>query len=76
MRKSVSAFKVNARGVRRDQHPTSFEKIFLEFVVESTDVEDADMRKAVKMSEESVCPVWAMIKNNVEVITEYKIIAS
>lgn len=76
MGKTVSGFKVIARGIRRDEHPTSFEKIFLLFMVNSENTEDADMQKAIRLSEETVCPVWAMVKGNVEIITEHRIIAS
>ena len=67
--------KVNAKGLRRDQPPIKFEKIFLEFILNSKDTKDVDIQKAIQLAEESVCPVWQMIKNNVEVVTEYKIIA-
>ncbi|UCE41177.1 MAG: OsmC family protein [Candidatus Aminicenantes bacterium] len=73
--KNVSGFQVNAKGLRQDQHPTSFHKIFLEFVLNSRDAMDADVQKAIQLSEESICPVWAMVKGNVEIVTEYKIIA-
>ena len=76
MGKNISGLEVNAKGVRRDQPPIKFEKIFLEFVVNSMDVKDADVQKAIKLSEESVCPVWQMVKGNCEVKAEYKIIAS
>jgi uncharacterized OsmC-like protein len=33
-------------------------------------------QKAIQLSEETYCPVWAMVKNNVEIETDYKIIAS
>lgn len=69
MGKNISGFKVNAKGIRRDQHPTSFEKIILDFMLHSQNAEDADFQKAVQLSEDSFCPVWAMLKNNVEVIT-------
>jgi putative redox protein len=75
MRKNISAFKVNAKGTRRDDHPTALTKIYLEFILSSEDTEDADVQKAIRLSEETYCPVWAMLKNNVEVITEYKIVA-
>jgi putative redox protein len=75
MRKNVSGLKVNAKGIRQEQPPTAFEKIHLEFTVNSDDVTESDIQKAIKLSEESVCPVWAMLKNNVEVTTSYKIIA-
>jgi len=76
MGRTVTGIKVNAKGTRRDQHPTSFQKILLEFIVNSNDVKDVDMQKAIKLAEESVCPVWAMVKGNVEVKTEYTIVAS
>jgi putative redox protein len=74
MGKTISGIKVNTKGIRREQHPTSFQKIFLEFVVTSGDVKDADIQKAIKLAEESVCPVWAMVKGNAEIVTEFKII--
>ena len=40
------------------------------------EVKDADIQKAIQLAEDSVCPVWQMVKNNVEVTTEYKINAS
>ncbi len=76
MGKNVSAVSVNAKGIRRDHSPTSFTKIFLEFTLHSSDAQDADVRKALKLAEESVCAVWDMLKGNVEIVTEYKIIAS
>jgi putative redox protein len=75
MGKTVSGLEVNAKGVRREQPPVKFEKIFLEFILNSKDTKDADIRKAIQLAEQSVCPVWQMIKNNVEVVPEYKIIA-
>ncbi len=76
MGKTVTSFKVNVKGTRREQHPTSFQKIQMEFTVGSSDVKDADMQKAIKLAEESVCPVWAMVKGNAEISAEYKIVAS
>ncbi len=76
MGKSVSAVTVTAKGIRRDQSPTSFRRIFLEFVLHSKDAGDADVQKVIKLAEESVCAVWAMVKGNVEITTGYKIIAS
>jgi putative redox protein len=73
MGKDVSGLKINVRGNRREQHPTSFDKIFLEFNLDSKDAEDVDVEKVIKLSEESICPVWNMIKNNVEISYEYKI---
>jgi putative redox protein len=75
MGKTISGLEVNAKGIRRVDPPIKFEKIFLEFILNSNDTKDADIQKAIQLAEKSVCPVWQMIKNNVEVVTEYKIIA-
>ncbi len=74
--KTVTGISVTAKGVRREHHPTSFTTIHLEFIVTSADVTDDDMRKSIKLAEESVCPVWAMVKGNAEITTGYRIIAS
>ena len=75
MGKTVSGLEVNAKGIRRDQPPIKFEKIFLEFILNSNDTKGADIQKAIQLAEQSVCRVWQMIKNNVEVVAGYKIIA-
>jgi putative redox protein len=76
MGRNISSLKINANGLRRDQPPIKFEKIFLEFLLTSEDTEDADIQKAIQLAEASVCPVWQMIKNNAEVTAEYRITAS
>jgi putative redox protein len=76
MGKTVSAIRVNVKGTRRGQHPMSFQKILLDFTVNSSDVKEADIQKAIKLAEESVCPVWAMVKGNAEITTEYRIVAA
>lgn len=74
MNKTVSGLEVNAKGIRREQPPIKFEKILIEFILNSKDTNNADMQKAIQLAEESVCPVWQMIKDNVRVETEYRII--
>lgn len=74
MRKTVAGLSVKASGIRRDHHPTAFQTILLEFFLTSPDTAEADIQKAVQLSEETYCPVWAMLKNNVEIGWEYRII--
>jgi putative redox protein len=72
-RKTVGSFRISARGYRRGEHPTYFEKIVLECELISPDAQDGDMRKAIALSEEKYCPVWAMIKDKVEVVCELRL---
>jgi putative redox protein len=74
MGKIITGLDVKASGVRREQHPTAFEIITLEFILKSTDVDKAAFDKVITLSEESICPIWAMVKNNVKVVVEYTII--
>ena len=75
MGKTVAGLEVNAKGIRREQPPIKFDKILIEFILKSKDVKDADIQKAIHLAEQSVCPVWQMIKNNVEVVPEYRIVS-
>jgi putative redox protein len=74
MSKTVSGLEIKAQGVRRTQHPTSFEKITLDILFTSDDITSQAVDKALALSEDSICPVWAMIKNSVDVVTNYTIV--
>ncbi len=74
MRKDIQTFGIKASGVRRETHPTSFETITLEIDLRSRDVTGDDLDKVLKLAEESICPVWAMIKGNVQVEKKYNIV--
>lgn len=74
MGKTVSGFEVRAKGTRSEKLPIKLEKICIEFLLESKDAEEKDLRRAVQLAEESVCPVWQLIKNNVDVVPECRII--
>ncbi len=65
--KSFSDFSVHIEGTRRDEHPTCFSSIRLEFRLTSADATEEDMKLAIAKAEELICPVWAMVKGNVEV---------
>lgn len=74
--KSVTGINVNVKGTRRERHPTSFQSILLEFIIASADVTDAEIQKSLKLAEESICPVWAMVKGNTEIATAYTVVRS
>lgn len=74
MQKEVIGLTVTTKGFRKEEHPTSFETILLDFKLVSKDVLESDMHKVLQMTEDKYCPVWAMLKNNVEVKTQFKIV--
>jgi putative redox protein len=72
MHKSLEALTVSAEGVRREQHPTSFESITFSVRVKSADATAADVEKAVELAE-PICPVLAMMKGNVKLTTQVEV---
>lgn len=76
MNKDVSKLNVIASGERSETFPKYFKSIQLSFKLGSNDVQPDDMEKVIKAMEEALCPVWNMIKSNVDISSEYKIIQS
>lgn len=67
MQKTVAEFEIVSKGTRNEEHPTGFNTIMMDIYLKSPDVQEADLKKVVALAEEKYCPVWAMIKGNVEV---------
>jgi putative redox protein len=57
----VTGVEVNAHGVRRDEHPTVFTGIALEFIVRGHGVAPGAIERAIAHADR-LCPVWAMLK--------------
>jgi putative redox protein len=42
--------------------------------LKSPDTSESDFNKVLKLSEETYCPVWAMLKGNVAIEVSYNIV--
>jgi putative redox protein len=73
MKKTISGCEIKAVGFRKETHPTGFSKIIIAIVLNSPDVTVTDMAKVIKLSEDTYCPVWSMLKGNVEIEINYTI---
>jgi len=73
MSKTISGCEIQAKGFRKQEHPTGFKNIIIEIVIKSPDVTENDMIKVIKLSEETYCPVWSMLKGNVDIDVIFKI---
>ncbi len=69
----VGGVEVEARGQRRDEHPTVFTTIALEFIVRGSGVEPAAVERAIAHADR-LCPVWAMLKPGTQLTTTYRIV--
>lgn len=73
MNKSIINFDIQSKGFRKEEHPTCFKTIVLTINIESSNISEDEMKKAIGLSDK-ICPVLAMLKGNVEIIQEFKII--
>jgi putative redox protein len=75
MKKTINGFEINSKGIRKEEHPTGFKTIFIEINLKSPDVKEDDLNKVIKLTEETYCPVWSMLKGNVEININHNIIS-
>ena len=73
MKKKITGFDIHTKGERKQEHPTGFKTILVEIKLESPDVTENDMDKVIRLSEDTYCPVWAMLKGNVVINVKYSI---
>jgi putative redox protein len=73
MKKTITGCEIHSTGLRNEDHPTGFKHISLNISIFSPDVTDSEMNKVIQMSEDKYCPVWAMLKGNVEIEITYTI---
>lgn len=73
MKKEVSDIKVNATGIVRETHPRALSNIEVEFIITSKDLDVSDMQRALDAAEEKLCPLWHLLKGNVDITTKFEI---
>jgi putative redox protein len=76
MGQEIAGFRVVARGMKREVHPTVLTSVVLEFEFAGGHLEPASVERALALSEERYCPVWAMLKAAVPIKAEYKLLAA
>jgi putative redox protein len=70
----VDRVEVQARGRRRDEHPSVITDIDLAFTVFGA-VDPKSVEHALKLSEAQICPVWAMVKPGTPVTSTFTVVA-
>lgn len=74
-RQPVEGLEVRVRGQRRDEHPTVFTTIQIEYVVHGQDVDPATVERAITLSRERYCPVWAMLGHSVAITPMFRVVS-
>jgi putative redox protein len=73
MGQTVDGLEVTARGTRRDQHPTVLTQISLEFEVRGSGIAPEMVEHALRVAEDQLCPVWAMLKGGTPITTSWNV---
>ena len=73
MQKTVDGITVQVIGEVRDNHPKALEQMNVTLDIKAKDLTEGEVRQALKAAEDAVCPVWAMLKGNVEIEIEVEI---
>lgn len=72
MRQPVEAYRVQVRGVRREDYPRYFTHITIEHVV-TGDVAEDRLAHAVELSEDKYCSAQAMLRELAEIEVRYRV---
>jgi putative redox protein len=70
----LQGLEVVARGQRRDEHPTVFTAIDVEFVLHGPGLDPAVVEHCIAVADGQLCPVWAMIKPGTPIATSYRLV--
>lgn len=72
-RVDLQKFELNLNGERKNEHPKVFTKIHLEYIFTGTNLENKDIERAIKLSQNKYCPISSMLNKTVEIKYSYKI---
>ena len=73
MKKKVDGVVAEVQGTMREEHPKGLKHILLALTFKSKELSQAEALEALKVAEDKMCPVWSMIKGNVEVDVKIEI---
>jgi putative redox protein len=75
-RQPVEHLEVRVRGQRRDEYPTIFTEIELEYIIHGADVDPTAARRAIDLSRDRYCPIWAMLGPSVPIRSAFRIMSA
>jgi len=73
LKKEIRGMSLNIEGDRMTEHPMKFHTIRLLLSIDSPDLQLNELTAIAAIAEEKYCPVWAMIKGDVDIETELNI---
>ena len=73
-RQSVTAYRVEVRGERREDHPRSYKRLDVHHIVTGRNVSEQAVAQAIELSEQKYCSVAATLRPTAEIVSSFEII--
>ena len=73
-RERVTDYRVEVRGVRREEHPRAYTRMEVRHIVRGHEVSEKAVASAIELSETKYCSVAATLRPGVEIVTSYEIV--
>ncbi len=73
-REDVTAYRVEVRGQRRDEHPRSYKRLEVHHIITGRNVAARSVAQAIELSEQKYCSVAATFRPAAEIVSSYEII--
>jgi putative redox protein len=73
-REKVTAYRLEIRTRRRDDHPRSFVRIELKHIVRGTQISSESVARAIELSTSKYCSAINTVRPTAEVVTSFEIV--
>ncbi|MFW0884243.1 OsmC family protein [Candidatus Acidulodesulfobacterium sp. H_13] len=72
-RQNVVDYNVSVTGEKADTHPRVFTKITIIYTIRGKNIEEQAVKRAIELSKDKYCSVWAMLKGAIDIKWSYRI---
>lgn len=73
-RERITAYRVEVRGERRENHPRSYRRLWVHHIVHGHKVSPKAVAKAIELSETKYCSVAATLRPAAEILSSFDVI--
>jgi len=73
-RQSVTDYRIEVRGERREDHPRSYRQMEVHHIVTGRNVSERSVAQAIELSEQKYCSVAATLRPTAEIVSSFEII--
>jgi len=73
-RQSLSYYRIEVRGERREKHPRSYSRMEVHHIVTGRNISERSLAQAIELSEQKYCSVAATLRPTAEIVSSFEII--